>query len=85
MNAYRILAGKPKGNRLLTTPGRGWEGNIKMRLSEIRLEGVDWINLDQQRQRWLALVNAILNPEVPYTSGNFLTSSAYLTFQGREC
>jgi hypothetical protein len=55
-NAYKILVGKPEGKR----PLRRWEHNL-MDLSEIGLEDVDLINLAQDRNRWLALVNTVMN------------------------
>jgi hypothetical protein len=48
-NAYRILVGKPEGNRPLEKPRRKWEDNIKMDLREIGWGGMDWINLSQDR------------------------------------
>jgi hypothetical protein len=50
-NAYRILAGKPEGNRLLGRPKCRWEDNIRMDLREIGLGGMDWIDLAQDRDQ----------------------------------
>jgi hypothetical protein len=61
MNACRILLGKPEGKR----PRRRWLDNIKMDLIEIRWDGVDWINMAQDRDQWRALVNVVLNFRVP--------------------
>ena len=57
---YRVLVGKPEGKRPLGRPRRRWEDNIKMDLQEVGCEGVDWIELSQDRDRWLALVNAVM-------------------------
>jgi hypothetical protein len=64
-NSYRILVGKPEGNRPLGRPRRGWVDNIKMELSEIGWDGVDWIDVAQDRDQWRALVNMVLNLRVP--------------------
>jgi len=65
IGAYRILAGKPEGNRLLGRPRRRWEDNIKMDLQEVGYGGMDWIELAQDRNRWRAHVNAVMNFLVP--------------------
>jgi hypothetical protein len=62
--AYRALVGKPDGRRPLERPRRRWEDNIKMDLREIGWGGMDWINLAQDRDRWRALVNAVMNLRV---------------------
>jgi len=62
---YRILVGKPEGKRPLGRPRRRWEDNIKMDLQEVVCGGMDWIELAQDRNRWLALVNAVMNLQVP--------------------
>jgi len=62
---YRVLVGKPEGNRPLGRPRRRWEDNIKMDLQEVRCGGTDWIKLAQHRDRWRALVNAIMKLRVP--------------------
>jgi hypothetical protein len=59
--AYNILVGRPEGRRPLGRPRRRWEDNIKMDLREIVFGDVDWINLVQDRDRWRALVNTIMN------------------------
>jgi hypothetical protein len=64
-NVYRLLAGKPEGKRPLGRPGRRWIDNIKMYLLEIGLNVVDWIGLAQDRYRWRALVNSVMNLRVP--------------------
>jgi len=62
---YRVLVGKPEGKRLLGRPRRGWENNIKINLQEVGCGGTDWIELAQDRDRWWALVNAVMNLRVP--------------------
>jgi hypothetical protein len=60
-NAYRILVGKPEGNR----PRRRWANSNKMDLRVIGWDGVDWIDMAQERNKWRALVNTALNLWVP--------------------
>jgi hypothetical protein len=60
-NAYRILVGMPEGNRPLGRPKRRWVDNIKMDLIEIGWDGVDWMDMVQDRDQWRALVNTVLN------------------------
>jgi len=62
---YRFLVGKPEGKRPLGRPRRRWEDNIKMDLQEVGGGGVDWIELAQDRDRWRALVNVVMNRRVP--------------------
>jgi hypothetical protein len=62
---YRALVGKPEGRRPLGRPRRKWENNIKMDLREVGWDGVDWIDLAEDRDRWRALVNAVMNLRVP--------------------
>jgi len=62
---YRVFVGKPKGKRPLGRPRRRWEDNIKMDLQEVGCVGMDWIELAQDRTRWLALVNAAMALRVP--------------------
>jgi hypothetical protein len=64
-NVYRLLMGKPEGKRPLGRSRRRWVDNIKMDLLEIGLDGVDWIALAQDRDKWRALVNSIMNLRVP--------------------
>jgi hypothetical protein len=63
-NACRLLVGKPDGRRPLGRTRRRWVDNIKMDLLEIGWGGVDWIGLAQDRDRWRALVNAVMNLRV---------------------
>jgi hypothetical protein len=55
-NAYRILVAKPEGKRPLRRPRRRWRDNRRMYLGEIEWEGVDWIDVVQDRDQWRALV-----------------------------
>jgi hypothetical protein len=64
-NVYRLLVGKPEGKRPLGRPRRMWIDNIKMDLLEIGFSVVDWIWLAQDRYRWRALVNSVMNLRVP--------------------
>jgi hypothetical protein len=64
-NAYRILMGKPEGKRPLARPRRRWVDNMKMDLSEVGWDGVDWIDMAQNRDQWRALLNTVLNIRVP--------------------
>jgi hypothetical protein len=64
-NAYRILVGKPEGNRPLGRPRRRWVNNIKMDLREIGSGGMSCIDLAQDRDQWRALVNTVMNFQVP--------------------
>jgi hypothetical protein len=60
-----VLVGKPEGRRPLERPRRRWLVNIRMDLLEVRWGDVDWIGLAQDRNRWRALVNSVLNIRVP--------------------
>jgi hypothetical protein len=60
-NAYRLLVGKPEGKRPLGRPRRCWVDNIRMDLGEVGWGDVDWNGLAQDRNRWRALVNSVLN------------------------
>jgi hypothetical protein len=62
---YRVLVGKPEGKRPLGRPRCRWEGNIKMDVQEVGCGDMDWIEMAQDRDRWQALVNAIMNLWVP--------------------
>jgi hypothetical protein len=68
-NVYRLLVGKPEGKRPLGRPRRRWIDNINMDLLEIILGVVDCIGLAQDRYKWRALVNAVMNLRVPYNAG----------------
>ena len=62
---YRVLVGKPEGKRSLGRPKRRWENNIKINLLVVGCEGMGWIDPAQDRDRWRALVNAVMNLLVP--------------------
>jgi hypothetical protein len=62
--AYRVLVGKPEGKKPLGRPRRRWEDNIKMDLQELGW-GMDWIHLAQDRDRWRAVVNTVMNVRFP--------------------
>jgi len=62
---HRVLVGKPEGNGPLVRPRRRWEDNTKMNFQEVGCGGIDWIDLAQDRDRWHALVNAVMNLRVP--------------------
>jgi hypothetical protein len=57
--------GKPEGKRPLGKPRRRWEDNIEMDIREIGWGGMDWIDLAQDRDRWRALLNTVINLRVP--------------------
>jgi hypothetical protein len=63
--AYRILVGQPEGKRPLGRPRCTWVDNIKMDLREIGWDGVDRIDMAQDRDQWRALLNTVLNLQVP--------------------
>jgi hypothetical protein len=61
---YKVLVGKPEGKRPLEIPRRRWEDGIRMDLREIGLGDVGWIRLAQDRDRWRAVVSAVMNLQV---------------------
>jgi hypothetical protein len=63
-NAYRVLVGEPEGKRPLERRRRRWADNIRMDLGEVGWGDVEWIGLAQDRNRWRALVNSVLNLRV---------------------
>jgi hypothetical protein len=62
---YRVLVGKPEVKRPLGRLRRKWEDNIKIDLQEMRCGSMEWIELAQDRDRWRALVNVVMNLRVP--------------------
>jgi hypothetical protein len=64
-NTYKLLVGKPEGRRPLGRPRRRSVDNIRLDLVEVGWGDVDWIGLAQDRGRWRALVNSVLNLRVP--------------------
>ena len=71
---YRAYVGKPEGKRPLGRPRHRWEDNIKIYLQIVGCEGLDWIDLAQDRYSWRPLVNAVMKFQVPQNAGNFLPS-----------
>jgi hypothetical protein len=61
---YRIFVGKPERKRPLGRPRHRWEDNIRMYLQEVICGGMDWIGLAQDRDRWQAIGNAVINFQV---------------------
>jgi hypothetical protein len=82
-NAYRILVGKPEGRRPLGRPRRRWVDNIKMDRRENGWNGVDWVDLSQDRDHWRALVNTVMNLRVPQNAGKFLSGCTIGGFSRR--
>jgi hypothetical protein len=64
-NACRILVGKPEGKRPLGRPRCRWVDNIKIDLRDVGWDGVNWIDLTQERDQWRALVDTVMNLRVP--------------------
>jgi hypothetical protein len=62
---YRVLVGKPEEKRPLGRPRRRWDDNNKMDFQEVGWESMEWIQLAQDRDRWQALLNAVINLRVP--------------------
>ena len=61
---YKVLVGKSEGERPLGRPRHRWEDNIKMDLQEVEFGGMDWVELAEDRCRWPALVNVVMNLRV---------------------
>jgi hypothetical protein len=77
--------GKPEGKRPLGRPMRRREVNIKMDLQKMGCGGTDWIKLAQDRDRWRALLTAVMNFRFPYNRGIFLLAENRLTSQEGLC
>ena len=69
---YRVVVGKPEGKRPLERPTRRWGDINKMYLQDVECRGLDWIELAQDRDRWLTLVNVVMNLRVPLKCVKFL-------------
>jgi hypothetical protein len=65
-NAYRILVGKSEGKRQLRRSRSRWVDNIKTNLREIRWDSMDWIDLAQDRDQWMALVNMVTSGSIKF-------------------
>jgi len=61
----KVLVGKPEGNRPIGRPRHRWEDNIKMNIQEVGWGVMDWIVLAKDRDRWWAVVNVVMNLQVP--------------------
>jgi hypothetical protein len=75
--------GKPEGKRPLGRPRRRWVDNIKMDRREIGWDGMDWIDLAQDKDQWRALVNTVMNLFFPSIAGKFLSGCTVGSFSGR--
>jgi hypothetical protein len=64
-NAHRILVGKSEGKGPIGRPRRRWVDSIKMDLGDTGWGGMDWIDLAQDRDKWRAFVNTVMNLRVP--------------------
>jgi hypothetical protein len=67
------LVGKPEGKRSLGRPRYRWEDNIKMKVREIGWAGMDWIDQDQDRDQWRAVMDTVMDLRVPKNVGKFLS------------
>jgi hypothetical protein len=83
INAYNILAGKPEGETPLGRPRHRWKDNVRMDLIEVGWEHVDWIQVDQDRDKWWALVNVVMNLGGAQKTGNFLPGLVTISFSRR--
>jgi hypothetical protein len=79
--AYRVMVVRPSVKR----HKRRREDNIKMDIQEVKWVGTDWIAVAQDRGRWRALVNEVMNPRVPYNAGNFFLTADLLASQEGLC
>ena len=82
--AYRVLVGKPEGERPLGRPRHRWVDNIRTDIQEVGCGYMDWIGLAQDRDRWRTLVSAVMNLRVPWNAGNSLTSCKPVSFSRRS-
>jgi hypothetical protein len=72
--AYRAVVGKRETNRPLGRPRHSWEDNIKVNFQYVGWRDMDCTDLDKERDRYKAFVNAVMNLRVPLNAGNFLTT-----------
>jgi hypothetical protein len=70
---YRVLVGNSEVKRPLGRPRRRWEDNILLALQKVGCRSMGWSELAQERDRWRALVNGVMNLRIPYNAGNFWT------------
>jgi hypothetical protein len=82
-NIYGVLVGNSEGKRPLGRPRRRWEDNIKMYFRQIGWGGMDWIYLARDMDHWWALVNTVVNLQVPKNVGKFLSSCTTGDFSRR--
>jgi hypothetical protein len=82
-NAYRILVGNPEGKRPLGRTRRRGVDNIKIDPREIGWDGMDWIDLVQDKDQWMALVNTVMNFRDPSNAGKYLSSCTLGDFSRR--
>ena len=80
---HRWRRGEPEGKRPLVRPRRRWENNIKTDPQELGYVGMEWISLAQDRDRWRALVTAVMNIWVLKSVGNTLSSWEQASFSRR--
>jgi hypothetical protein len=80
---YHVLMWNSEGKKSLGRSRRKWEDNVKIDLQEVGCGAIDWIKLAEDRERWRALLNAVMNLRVPYNTGNFLTSCKPVSFSRR--
>jgi hypothetical protein len=64
-NACKILVGKPEGKKPMGKPRHGWVDNIKMDLRDIGCDGMDWVDVAQDRNQWMAIVNTVMSLRIP--------------------
>jgi hypothetical protein len=60
-NTYMLLMVKPKGKTPVETPSSRWVDNIKIGLRDVECVGMDWIDLEQDREKWRAILNTVVN------------------------
>jgi hypothetical protein len=84
-NVYKVLMGKPQGKRPLGRPRRRWEEGIGMDLKEIDWGSVGWIQLAQDRDRWRAVVSAVMNLRVMARRGVSRLNLQALCKRHSEC